>query len=481
MRASRSIAFLSLILACTACAPTRQTVPAPNATPAPTIGAAPSTTVPGTVSNAEADAKFFAFLRDFRATAIADGVSSETYDIATANIRRNPRVEQLNLQQPEFTVPVWTYLGGMVSDVRVSKGQEAMARQSATLGAIENTFGVPREVLVAIWGDETNYGEGLGSFNLFEALATLAYDGPRAEYGRREFIAALKMVEKEHLKPADLTSSWAGAFGQTQFVPSTFLAHAVDGDADGVIDLWKSSADALASTASLLASAGWKHGSVWGYEVSLPPGFDYINADLDVQKPLTSWKALGVTTATHSELSQGDGTASIYLPAGARGPAFLVFDNFRTILKYNNAASYALAVSLLADRLRGGGRIIAAWPTDELPLAPDERVRLQTDLKTLGFDPGVVDGVIGRGSRAAIRAYQKSRGLTADGYPTKALLAKVMGDAVQPTAATSPATGNPASVSPPATDSNAANAGPSNPDTAGPGDKAPAGNGPPVK
>ena len=429
---ARSIVFGSFI-ALAGCA-TAPTLPPAN-TPAVQSGApAAGAATPADVAkaNAEADAKFFAFLKDFRATALTAGISSQTYDIAMANISRNPRVEQLNLQQPEFTIPVWTYLGGMVSDTRVSKGQEMLARESPSLTAIENTFGVPSEILVAIWGDETNYGESLGSYNMFEALATLAYDGPRADYARRELIAALKMVEMNHYRPADMVSSWAGAFGQTQFVPSSFLAHAVDGDADGTIDLWKSPADALASAASLLANAGWKRGSIWGYEVQLPSNFDYSECDLDVGKPLTSWQALGVKTATGNELSVGDGLGSVYLPAGARGPAFLVFDNFKTILKYNNAASYALAIGILGDRLRGGGHIVAAWPTDEQPLAPDERTALQTILKSLGFDPGIVDGILGKGTRAAIRAYQKARGLAADGYPTKQLLARLMTEANNP-------------------------------------------------
>jgi len=418
MKPSRLV-VLWVLIAVSACA-TAPSPPTPPPVPAIAPPAAP---------NPEADAKFSAFIRDFRATAVAAGVSPQTYDTATANITRNPRVEQLNLQQPEFTTPVWTYLDGMVSDARVSRGQEMLSRENPTLTAVENSFGVSRAILVAIWGDETDYGESMGSFNMFEALATLAYDGPRVEYARREFIAALKMMEKEHFSPADMTSSWAGAFGQTQFVPSTFLAHAVDGDADGTIDLWKSPADALASAASVLAGAGWKKGSIWGYEIQLPQGFDYSNADLDVSKPLTSWAALGVKTVSGRELSAGDGLGSIYLPAGARGPAFLVFDNFKVILKYNNATSYALAICTLADRLEGGGRIVTAWPRDEVPLAPDERTTLQTTLKSLGFDPGVIDGVLGRGTRAAIRAYQQARGLTADGYPTKDLLARLMEEA----------------------------------------------------
>jgi membrane-bound lytic murein transglycosylase B len=287
---------------------------------------------------------------------------------------------------------------------------------------------VPREILVAIWGDESNYGEATGTFNLFEALATLAYDGPRMDFGRREFLAALKMVEKNHYKPAAMTASWAGAFGQTQFVPSSFLAHAVDGDGDGIVDIWNSPADALASTAALLADAGWKRGSPCGYEVSLPSGFDYGEADLELAKPLTSWKAIGVRTAVGAELSVGDGNAAIFLPAGARGPAFLVFDNFKTILKYNNAGPYALAICTLAARLRGNGQIKAPWPRDEQPLSADERSAFQTALKALGFDPGAIDGVLGRGTRAALRAYQKAHGLVADGFPTKALLTRLMAE-----------------------------------------------------
>src|SRR5258706_3710171 len=237
----RAIALgLGVLLA--ACAATPSVKPAGNTegTQAPAAPVPPASAPVVPISNAEADAKFFAFLQDFRSTAIAAGISSETYDTAIASISRNPRIEQLNLQQPEFTAAIWTYLDNMVSDSRVARGQQMLQQEAGALSAIESRYGVPREILVAIWGDESNYGEAMGTFNMFEALATLAYDGPRAEYARREFLAALKMVEKEHYKPADMTASWAGAFGQTQFVPSSFLAHAVDGDEDGKIDLWTS-------------------------------------------------------------------------------------------------------------------------------------------------------------------------------------------------------------------------------------------------
>lgn len=372
-----------------------------------------------------ADAKFAAFVRDFRSTAIAAGIRPETYDRAMAGVVRNPRIEQANLQQPEFVKPIWEYLDSAVSDKRVSKGAELLAANAPTLEKIENRFGVQREYLVAIWGIETNYGPDMGHFNMFEALATLAYDGPRTDYGRRELIAALKMMERENLDPAQMTSSWAGAFGQTQFIPSSFLVNAVDEDGNGTADLWHSSADALASTAKLLSDAGWRGGARWGTEVQLPVDFDYGEADIDTVKSVGDWKKLGVRRASGEALSDSDRPASILIPAGAHGPAFMVFDNFKTVLKYNNAQSYALAVCYLADRIKGGAPIMAPWPRNELPLTRDERIAFQNDLKRLGYDPGDIDGVLGHRVRASLRAYQKAHGLPADGFATEALLARM--------------------------------------------------------
>ena len=377
------------------------------------------------------DQKFADFVHDFRATALSAGISPTTYDEAMAHVTRNPRVEQLNAEQPEFVIPVWTYLDDMVSENRITRGRQLLLEEAGVLASIEARFGVSREVLVAIWGDESAYGTEMGSFNMFEALATLAYDGPRTDFGRRELLAALKMVEENHYDPAQMISSWAGAFGQTQFVPSSFLAHAVDGDGDGKIDLWTSPADAMASAAHLLDEEGWKRGGDWGYEVLLPPGFDYWLADLDVARPIADWTAMGVTTTEGGPLRASDDSASIYLPAGARGPAFLVLANFKVLLKYNNAASYALAVSTLSDRFQGQGGIVASWPRDEEPLAPDERYTLQTTLRFLGYDPGKVDGVLGHDSRTAIRSWQRTRGLVPDGFPTKSLLAQLMQDAAR--------------------------------------------------
>jgi membrane-bound lytic murein transglycosylase B len=374
------------------------------------------------------DARFALFVRDFRQQAIAAGVRPETYDACMAGVSRLPRVEQLNQKQPEFVKPVWQYLADTTGPARVAQGQQLIAANAGVLNSIQARYGVPKEILVAIWAMESAYGNAQGGFSLFSALTTLAYDGPRADFARRELIAAMKMVERDHLNPRTLTSSWAGAFGQTQFEPSSYLAHAVDGDGDGRIDLWHSPADALASAAVLLQGAGW-HPGQWCYqEVRLPTGFAYEEADADTVQPIAHWSALGVTPANGTSLRDDMGAASIYLPAGWRGPAFLLFDNFRAVLKYNNADSYALSVCNLADRYRGGGGVVASWPTNERPLTSSERMTMQQDLRALGYDPGAIDGVLGRKVRAALRRYEKDHNLPADGYPTVEMLARLTAD-----------------------------------------------------
>jgi membrane-bound lytic murein transglycosylase B len=371
------------------------------------------------------DAKFRTFLASFRATAVQAGLEPQTYDTAMAGIARNPRVEALNLEQPEFAKAVWEYLDSILSPARIALGEQLLLADAPMLDAIEKRFGVQREILVAIWGIESGYGRDMGSFNIFEALATLAYDGPRADFGRRELLDALRILQQERLRPDTMTSSWAGAFGQTQFVPSSFLRYAVDGDGDGRRDLWNSAADALASAANLLAQSSWEAMASWGYQVILPPGFPYADADIDNLRPITTWRNLGVHAAAGWQLPVSDARSAIYLPAGAAGPAFIVFDNFRTLLKYNNAASYALAVCLLSDRLKGYAPISAAWPRDALPLTHSGRLALQADLARLGFDPGTADGILGSQTRQALRAYQRSRGLVADGYASEQLLGRM--------------------------------------------------------
>ena len=380
--------------------------------------------VPPPVLRGPVGGGFTQFLQDFRRQALAQGITPQTYDRAMAHVTQSARAGQLNAAQPEFVRPVWEYLDSAVSPARVAKGQQEHARYAATLAAIETRYGVPGDVLLAIWGMETDYGASMGNFSLFQTLANLAYDGPRTDYARPELLAALRMVQSDGFAPSEMTSSWAGAFGHTQFVPTAYFAHAVDFDGDGRKDLWHSVPDALASAAALLADSGWRRGEVWGTEVRLPAGFAYQDADLGIVKPLEEWRARGVRTAL-GETLRGPQSGAIYLPAGARGPAFLVFDNFNALLKYNNAGSYALAVGVLADRIGGSDGVIASWPRDEQSLTREQRFALQRDLAALGFDPGVIDGVLGRKVRAALRAWQLARGLPADGFPTVALLRRL--------------------------------------------------------
>jgi membrane-bound lytic murein transglycosylase B len=385
------------------------------ARPQEPAGASPSATIP------IAPSPFESFLVEMKEKAKAVGISDATFAAATAGIAPIPEIVAMNENQPEFSRPVWAYLDGAVSKRRLRDGQAMLRQYRSTLRAIARDSGVPAEILVAIWGIETSYGRGAGEFPLFAALATLGAEGPRADYAKPEFLAALKILQEQRYAVAEMKSSWAGAFGQTQFTPTTFLKYATDGDGDGHIDLWHSPADALASAASLLTAKGWKKGGHWCLEVKLPKNFAYEDADLETRKSLREWRRLGVARVSGARLP-AEGEAAIYLPAGAKGPAFLVFPNFDAILEYNNAASYALAVSVLADRIMGRPGVKARWPRDEQPLSRDERIAFQQALAASGFDPGTADGVLGRRSRAATRQYQKAHGLPADGYPTHALL-----------------------------------------------------------
>ena len=372
------------------------------------------------------DVKFNQFVNDFRATALAAAIAPATYAAAMTGIHRNAQVEQLNQEQPEFVRPIWSYLDSATSPRRIADGQHKFAEQASVLSTIETKFGVPSEILVSIWGNETDYGADTGNFNLFEALSTLAYDGARTDFARRELVAALTMVQQQGLDPRQMRASWAGAFGQLQMLPSTFLKSAVDGDGDGRRDLWHSAPDALASAASELSADGWERGRDWGYEVRLPANFPYELADGETQKSISDWLKVGVRALDGTSLPANAEAGAIYIPAGRRGPAFMTFANFKVILKYNNAVSYALAVCVLGDLIAGRTGIQAGWPREEQPLSRDERLAFQGALLKLGFDPGKLDGVLGRGVKAALRQYQKAHGLPADGFPTLGLLTSML-------------------------------------------------------
>lgn len=398
---------------------------APRAAPAPPRPLAAAPAPQPAQRYHSGDTAFDGFLEQMRAAALAEGITAQTFDRVAGGLKPDPRILDRNANQPEFSRPVWAYLDSAVSARRIRDAKAMLTAHAAMLEKIETRYGVPKEILVAIWGMESDYGAAKGGYNLFSALATLAFQGPRTAYARPEFLAALQIYQRQQYDLRQMTSSWAGAFGQTQFTPTTFLKYASDGDGDGHIDLWNSPADALASAARLLADRGWQKGQNWGYEVRLPKGFAYETADTDTTKPVAAWRKLGVTTAAGHRLPAAAQDASIYLPAGARGPAFLLFPNFRVILKYNNAASYGLAVGLLADRMAGGDGVRHSWPRDEQPLSRDERILFQQRLAVLGFDPGPADGIVGRATRAALRRFQKAHGLAADGFVTKAMLERL--------------------------------------------------------
>ena len=357
----------------------------------------------------------------FRKDALAAGIRAELFDRAFANISFDASVIRADRSQPEFSRPVWEYLDGALSPLRVRKGQALIIQYADILQSIEQRYGVDRQALVSVWGMESNFGQFQGSKSVINSLATLAYEGRRPGFAHAQLIAALQILQQGDITPEKMLGSWAGAMGQTQFIPTTFDSHAVDFDGDGRRDIWNSAPDAQASSAHYLLASGWQSGQPWGFEVSLKKGFDYALADQDLRRTVGEWQALGVLAGPPADSLQ-DANAALILPAGHRGPAFLVLDNFRAILKYNNSTAYALAVGLLGDRLQGKSGVIAAWPVDLQPLSRSQRIDLQLALGEQGFNPGPADGIIGANTRKAVRAYQQSQGWPADGYPTLELL-----------------------------------------------------------
>ena len=371
-----------------------------------------------------ADPAFTAWIKDFRKEALAAGIEPSVYDRAMSGLNPDPEVIAADRNQPEFSKTVWSYLESALSDKRVSNGQAMLRMHRKALDRIEKAYGVDRRIVVAIWGLESAYGQFTGSLPVLRSLATLGYEGRREDFAKSQLIAALKIVQAGDITPDRMLGSWAGAMGQTQFIPTTYLIHAVDFDGNGRRDIWGSAVDALASTAHLLSRSGWKTGEDWGFEVKLPAGFDYAQADMAEKRSVAEWRKLGVRMAEGGALPKRDDKmdAAILLPSGHRGPAFLVMPNFKAILAYNNSTSYALAVGLLSQRFSGDGQITASWPKDERPLKRAEREALQRALTNAGYDTQGVDGIIGYNTRQAIRRYQKAHGLPADGHPTDRLL-----------------------------------------------------------
>lgn len=368
---------------------------------------------------------FARWVRAFAATAREAGIAEETLRAAFGDVRYLPRIVDLDRRQPEFTQTVWDYLDRAVSEQRVAQGREKLAQFSVEAEAAAARHGVPAAVLVAIWGMESGYGANYGDIPVIDALATLGFEGRREAWARGQLLAALKILQSGDIDRARMVGSWAGAMGQTQFLPSNFLAYAVDADGDGRRDIWGSMADVMGSTANFLARAGWLPGQPWGAEVRLPPGFDHDRADASVRQPSAAWSAEGVQPVEGAALPDFT-DAAVLLPAGAHGPAFLVGPNFRALLRYNNATNYALAVGLLAQRVAGGPGVQAPWPRELAALSRSQLLALQTALNQRGFPSGEPDGVMGPATREGIRRYQRSLGLPADGYPSVDLLERLL-------------------------------------------------------
>jgi lytic murein transglycosylase len=384
-------------------------------TPISTSAPASRSIAEGPVQKPSSD--FVAFTEDVWQRAKAQGVSRRTFERAFAGVTPDPKVIALTKKQSEFVKPIWDYLASAVSEQRLQRGTAAIADAAPTITKVAEVYGVDRRAIVGVWGMETNFGSNMGNNDVIRALATLAYENYRGDYFRKELVTALLILEEGHIDREHMIGSWAGAMGQTQFMPSSFMSYAVDFTGDGRRDIWTSAPDALASTANYLKKHGWQTGLPWGFEVKLPRGLTYGAS----MQSFAAWAAAGVRRMDGRAMPDA-GEARILMPAGARGPAFLVTKNFNVIKRYNNSDAYALGVALLGDRLYGGAPVQAPWPIEDRPLDRMQSVELQRHLQAHGFEVGEPDGKIGAQTRAAIASYQERAGLPADGYPSVTLL-----------------------------------------------------------
>lgn len=370
-------------------------------------------------------ARFENWIGAFRARARAQGVSSATFERAFAGVDYLPDVIRRDRNQSEFTKQIWEYLDSAVSDARLRNGQAALRQRQSTLSSIERRYGVEAEVVTAIWGLESAYGTFRGSTPMISALATLAYDGRRGAFFEEQLIAALKIVQAGDVSPGRMTGSWAGAMGHTQFIPTSYLDYAVDFTGDGKRDIWSDDpTDALASTAAYLKRFGWTKGQPWGVEVRLPARFDYAQASERIKQSPARWARMGVRDM-NGRVVPDHGRASILLPAGAQGAAFMIFDNFHVLERYNTADAYVIAVGVLSDRIAGGAPIQARWPRGDRALSFGEKKEMQRLLARAGFDTGKVDGIIGPNTIEAVRGYQRSIGVLPDGYASLEILTRL--------------------------------------------------------
>ncbi|KMW60639.1 Membrane-bound lytic murein transglycosylase B precursor [Candidatus Rhodobacter oscarellae] len=387
-------------------------------------GALPESTV--NVEPASASLPSFAdWVIGFRKRALAQGIRGEVFDRAFSGVRFNADIIARDRNQSEFTKQIWEYLETAVSPARVKNGRAALNRQASVLAKIEARYGVDKEIVTAIWGLESAYGTFRGNISAIEALATLAFDTRRSGFFEKQLVSALRILQAGDVSPGRMTGSWAGAMGHTQFMPASYLAHAQDFDRNGRRDIWGDDpADALASAAAYLAANGWTKGQPWGMEVTLPKDFDYAMSTERVKQPTQYWLSRGVQSTNGLRIPRFART-SILLPAGHRGPAFLIFPNFQVLETYNTADAYVIGVGQLADEIGGGAAIKAGWPRDERALSFTEKQEMQRLLVARGFDPQGVDGIIGPRTIAAVQEFQKSIGWVPDGYVSARVLQRL--------------------------------------------------------
>jgi membrane-bound lytic murein transglycosylase B len=364
-------------------------------------------------------------LQNIRAEALRQNVPVPTIDTAFRGLTPDPKVVDLDSRQPEFTLTYGKYIANAVTPDRIAKGQQKLAQYRGLLEPLQREYGVPGQYLVAFWGVETNYGSYMGDFSALRSVATLACMTRRAAFFSNETVQALRILADNHMTTQQMKGSWAGAMGNMQFMPSTFTKYAVDRDGNGRIDIWNSMPDAFASAANFLRGIGFRPGLPAAEEVFLPQNFPLDQADTTVEKPVRAWAAMGVKRAGGGALPASDETSAIILPAGWRGPAFILYPNFKAVMNWNRSTLYALSVTILAQQIAGGPAIAQSAPADDEPLSHATVVDIQTRLARLGFYADEADGLLGPKTRSAVRLFQKQAGLPADGHPTPEMVARL--------------------------------------------------------
>ncbi len=372
-----------------------------------------------TVSTPAYADRFDTCVKSFWPAAKRAGVSWDTFQRATAGITFDNEVIEAAKFQPEYKKPMGEYVDRAISPKRLAMGQQKLVEYGPLLDQVEARYGVDKHIVLAIWGVESNYGTNKGDMHVIQSLMTLACSGTKAKFARGQIVSALKILQHGDTDPAHFSGSWAGAMGHTQFIPTTYSAYAVDFDGDGRRDIWDTVPDALGSTAAYLRKSNWIPGQTWGYEVKLPASYTAKSYKRGSLRTLAQWQAAGITRVNGKPFPRPGDKAQLLSPDGRNGPSFLVLNNFRSILRYNQADSYALAVGHLADRLAGYGAFVQAWPTSELRLSMEQRTEMQQYLIALGYLQGDADGIIGSGTMDGVRAYQRAKGLPVDGYPTR--------------------------------------------------------------